>query len=328
MTVSIWWWVGFNALVLLLLALDLFVFHKEAHEVKPKEAGLWSIFWVVLSLLFNLFIYFEFGPERATEFFTGYLIEKSLSVDNLFVFVLIFSYFRVPARYQHRVLFWGILGALLLRAVLILLGSFLITQFAWTIYLFGAFLVFTGIRMAFEKEEAIEVEANPLIRLVRRIFPVTPGYHGQRFFWRDAGKLMVTPLFIVLVMVESTDVIFALDSIPAIFAITKHSFIVYTSNIFAILGLRALYFLLANVIDKFHFLKYGLALVLTFIGTKMIITMFDIHVPTGISLGVVAVVLIAAVVLSMLFPKELEEHPQLQHHEGDAYPEDIPDEPE
>ncbi len=314
---SIWWWVGFNALVLVLLALDLFVFHKEAHEVKPKEAALWSVFWVVLSLLFNLFIYFEFGRDRAVEFFTGYLIEKSLSVDNLFVFVLIFSYFKVPASFQHRILFWGILGALVMRAALISVGSILISQFAWMIYVFGAFLIFTGIRMAFEKEGSIEVEANPLIRLVRRWFPITHEYDGHKFFTRVGARTMGTPLLIVLLMVESTDVIFALDSIPAIFAITKEPFIVYTSNIFAILGLRALYFLLANVIDKFHFLKYGLAVVLTFIGAKMVVTAFDIHIPTGISLVVVAVILLASVALSLLFPQEVEEHPMIRHGEGE-----------
>jgi tellurite resistance protein TerC len=314
---SIWWWVGFNALVLALLALDLFVFHREAREVKPKEAALWSVFWVVLSLLFNLFIYYEFGPASATEFFTGYLIEKSLSVDNLFVFVLIFGYFNVPPRYQHRILFWGILGALVMRALLIFTGSVLISNFEWTIYLFGAFLVFTGVRMAFEKDDSIEVEANPLIRFVRRLFPVTTTYHGHRFFVREAGRTFATPLLIVLVMVESTDVIFALDSIPAIFAITKNSFIVYTSNIFAILGLRALYFLLANVIDKFYFLKYGLAVVLCFIGVKMIITWFDVHVSTGISLGVVGLVLVASVAISLLFPKR-EEHPALTSASEDS----------
>lgn len=315
---SIWWWVGFNALVLALLALDLFVFHKEAREVKPKEAALWSVFWVVLSLLFNLFIYFEFGRAAATEFFTGYLIEKSLSVDNLFVFVLIFGYFNVPPRYQHRILFWGILGALIMRAILIFTGSVLISNFEWTIYLFGAFLVFTGIRMAFEKEDGIEVEANPLIKFVRRLFPVTNGYHGHRFFVREAGRTFATPLLIVLVMVESTDVIFALDSIPAIFAITKNSFIVYTSNIFAILGLRALYFLLANVIDKFYFLKYGLAVVLCFIGVKMIVTWFDVHISTGISLGVVGAVLVTSVLISLLFPKREEAHPAIPSAPGDA----------
>ena len=304
---GIWWWVGFNALVVGLLLLDLFVFHKEAHEVKPKEAALWSVFWVVLSMLFNLFVYLEFGPQAGIEFLTGYLIEKSLSVDNLFVFVMIFSYFRVPARYQHRVLFWGIIGALLLRAFLIGVGSYLIEQFDWMIYVFGGFLVYTGVRMSLEKETAIEVEANPLIKVLRKVLPITNRYHDQRFLVREAGRWVATPLLVVLVMVESTDVIFALDSIPAIFAVTKEPFIVYTSNIFAILGLRALYFLLANVIDKFHLLKYGLSIVLTYIGVKMIVTAFDIHIDTLFSLGIVAIVLTASVVLSLVFPRREDE---------------------
>jgi tellurite resistance protein TerC len=300
---GIWWWVGFNALVLGLLMLDLFVFHRQAHEVKPKEAAGWSAFWVALSLLFNLFVYLHFGKAAGVEFLTGYLIEKSLSVDNLFIFVMIFSYFRVPARYQHRVLFWGIIGALILRSFLIGVGAYLIAQFTWMIYVFGAFLVYTGIRMSLEKETAIEVEANPLIRMLRKVLPLTNRYHDQHFLFHEAGRWVATPLLVVLVMVESTDVIFALDSIPAIFAVTKDPFIVYTSNIFAILGLRALYFLLANVIDRFHLLKYGLSVVLTYIGVKMIITMFGIHIDTLISLGVVAVVLTASVVLSLLFPQ-------------------------
>jgi tellurite resistance protein TerC len=303
---GIWWWVGFNALVLGLLMLDLLVFHKKPHEVKPKEAAGWSVFWVVLSLLFNLFVYYEFGHQAGIEFLTGYLIEKSLSVDNLFVFVMIFSYFRVPAVYQHRVLFWGIIGALLMRASLIAVGSYLIEQFHWMIYVFGAFLIYTGIRMSLQKETAIEVEANPLIKMLRKVLPITNRYHDQNFLIRDTGRWVATPLLVVLVMVESTDVIFALDSIPAIFAITKNTFIVYTSNIFAILGLRALYFLLANVIDKFHLLKYGLSVVLTYIGIKMVVTMFDIHIDTMISLGIVALVLIASVILSLMFPQPEE----------------------
>ena len=309
---SIWWWVGFNALVLLLLVVDLGVFHREAHEVKPKEAMTWSAVWISLALLFNVFVYFEFGEKAALDFFTGYLIEKSLSVDNLFVFVLIFSYFNVPARYQHRILFWGIVGALLMRASLIFLGSYLITQFAWIMYVFGAFLVYTGVRMAFEKETTIEIEANPLIKFMRRFFPVTNQYHDQKFILKKEGKWVVTPMLVVLVLIESTDLVFALDSIPAIFAVTNDTFIVYTSNIFAILGLRALYFLLANVVNKFHFLKYGLAIVLSFIGVKMIIADWY-HIDTRISLVVVALVLIGSVVASLLWPEEVEEHPIVSH---------------
>ncbi len=310
---SIWWWVGFNVFVLLLLVLDLGVFHKDSHEVKPKEAAIWSVVWVTLSLLFNLFVYFEFGPKAASEFLTGYLIEKSLSVDNLFVFVLIFSYFNVPAKYQHRILFWGIIGALVMRAGLIGVGAFILREFSWAIYVFGAFLVYTGIRMALEKETTVEVEANPVIKLLKRWLPVSNRYHGQKFMIREGGKWVATPMFVVLVLIESTDLVFALDSIPAIFAITQDEFIVYTSNICAILGLRALYFLLANVIDKFYFLKYGLSAVLTFIGAKMLVTYFDIHIPIMLSLGIVAGMLVISVAISLLFPKEVEEHPLVSH---------------
>jgi tellurite resistance protein TerC len=310
---SAWWWIGFNALVIVLLVVDLGVFHREAHEVKPKEAGIWSIVWITLALLFNVFIYYQLGPQKATEFLTGYVIEKSLSVDNLFVFVLIFSYFNVPAKYQHRILFWGILGALLMRASLILLGAYLLAQFHWIIYGFGAFLIYTGVRMAMEEEIDVEIEANPIIKLLRRWFPITETYHDQKFFFRKAGRWVMTPMLVVLMLIESTDLVFALDSIPAIFAITNDPFIVYTSNIFAILGLRALYFLLANVIDKFHYLKYGLAIVLTYVGVKMIVTAFDIHIPTWLSLTIIGVVLLSSVGLSLLFPKENEEVSPVTH---------------
>ena len=313
---SLWWWVGFNALVLLLLVVDLGIFHREAHEVKPKEAAIWSGVWITLALLFNLFVYYEFGAQDTTEYLTGYLIEKSLSVDNLFVFVMVFSYFQVPARYQHRILFWGIIGALIMRALLIGTGAYLISHFSWIIYIFGAFLIYTGVRIAFEKESAIEIEKNPVIKLVRRWLPVTNAYHGQKFFLRQAGKFVVTPMFVVLMLIESTDLVFALDSIPAIFAVTQKTFIVYTSNIFAILGLRSLYFLLANVIDKFHLLKYGLAVVLSFIGIKMVIAEWY-HIDTMISLGVVAVVLTAAIVGSLLWPEKSEAHDQLAEHDGE-----------
>ena len=304
-------WVGFNILVLALLSLDLFVFHREAHEVSLKEAAGWSAFWVSLSLLFNLGIYHFMGAQVGLEFLTGYLIEKALSVDNIFVFVLIFSYFNVPPRYQHRVLFWGILGALVMRGAMIGAGAALIHQFHWIIYVFGAFLVFTGIRMAMQTEHAIEPESNPVIRLIRRLIPVTNVYHGQKFFVKEevGGRLrrVATPLFVVLVLVETTDLIFAVDSIPAIFAITTDPFIVYTSNVFAILGLRALYFLLAGVIHKFHYLKLGLSVVLVFVGAKMLL--IDIYkVPIGLSLGVIAAMLGTSVAASLLFPKEVSEH--------------------
>jgi tellurite resistance protein TerC len=308
----IWLWVGFNLFVLLLLALDLGVFHRKAHAVTTREALSWSVVWISLALLFNAGIYFfwdRIAPasdytngEAALAFFTGYLIEKSLSVDNIFVFVLIFSYFAVPAAYQHRVLFWGILGALLMRGVLIVLGAALIKEFHWIIYVFGGFLIFTGIRMALHKDEEIHPEHNPLVSLVRRFLPVTRGYVNDRFFVRTGTALAVTPLFLVLLIVESTDLIFAVDSIPAIFAVTSEPFLVYTSNVFAILGLRSLYFLLAGVMNKFHYLKLGLATVLTFVGFKMVLT--DIYkIPVGVSLAVVAGILTVAVIASLLRPR-------------------------
>lgn len=314
---QIWLWVGFNAFVLGMLALDLGVFHREAHTVSMKEAGAWSALWVTLALVFNYGIYHFMGPDEGLAFLTGYLIEKALSVDNIFVFVLLFSYFRVPARYQHRVLFWGILGALVMRGAMIAAGAALIHQFHWIIYVFGAFLVVTGIRMATQNEHAIEPESNPVIRLVRRFVRVTDKYHGQRFFiWENVdGRLqrVATPLFVVLVLVETTDLIFAVDSIPAIFAITTDTFLVYTSNVFAILGLRALYFLLAGVIHKFHYLKLGLSAVLVFVGAKMLVTYFDLHIPVGLSLAVIGTVLLLSVVASLLFPKSAEEHDPVSH---------------
>jgi tellurite resistance protein TerC len=310
MTTSIWLWVGFNLFVLALLALDLGVFHRKAHAVSAKEAAIWSVVWISLSLLFNGAIYLfwdRFIPgspisngQAALEFFTGYLIEKALSVDNIFVFVLIFSFFRVPSAYQHRVLFWGILGALLMRGAMILAGAALIKEFHWIIYVFGAFLIFTGIRMAFHKDEELHPEDNPLVKLFKRLMPVAPDYEGAKFFIRRAGQLMATPLLIVLLVVESTDLIFAVDSIPAIFAVTQDPFIVYTSNVFAILGLRSLYFLLAGVIDKFHYLKLGLSAVLTFVGVKMLLTDTAYKIPIFVSLGVIAAILTVAVVASLV----------------------------
>ena len=323
---QIWLWVGFNVFVLMMLALDLGVFHKEAHEVSMREAAGWSVLWVSLALVFNYGIYRFMGPEVGLEFLTGYLIEKALSVDNIFVFVLIFSYFNVPPRYQHRVLFWGILGALLMRGAMIAAGAALIAQYHWIIYIFGAFLVFTGIRMATQTEHAIEPESNPVIRLVKRFVPVTNQYHGQKFFIREeaGGRLrrVATPLFVVLVLVETTDLIFAVDSIPAIFAITTDPFIVYTSNVFAILGLRALYFLLAGVIHKFHYLKLGLSAVLVFVGAKMLVTYFDYHVPIGLSLGVIGTVLLASVGASLMFPRSVDAHDPVVHDPLEKRPPD------
>jgi tellurite resistance protein TerC len=305
---QLWLWVGFNAFVLGMLALDLGVFHRKAHEVSIREAAAWSAVWVALALAFNYGIYRFMGADAGLEFLTGYLIEKALSVDNIFVFVLVFSYFRVPARYQHRVLFWGILGALVMRGVMIAAGAALIARFHWVIYLFGAFLVITGVRMATHAAPAIEPERNPVIRLVRRLVPVTGRYHGQQFFAREAGRRVATPLLVVLAFVETTDLIFAVDSIPAVFAVTTDPFLVYTSNVFAILGLRALYFLLAGVIHRFHFLKLGLAAVLVFVGAKMLLA--DVYaVPIGLSLGVIALILGASVAASLAFPRAAAHDP-------------------
>lgn len=297
-------WVVFNVFVLGILVLDLAVFHRKAHVVSLREALAWSCVWVSLALLFGLGIYLLRGGEKALEFITGYLIEWSLSVDNLFVFLVIFSYFAVPAIYQHRVLFWGILGALVLRALFIATGTALLSKFHWMIYVFGVFLIFTGIKLLFAGDEKIEPEKNPAVRLVRRFMKITPSFEGQRFFVRKDGILWATPLFLVLVVVETTDVIFAVDSIPAIFAITLDPFIVYTSNVFAILGLRALFFLLAGVMGMFRFLKVGLSFVLCFVGVKMTIVDFY-KIPIGISLGVVGTILLLSVVASLFArPKE------------------------
>jgi tellurite resistance protein TerC len=293
-------WVLFNVFVLLMLALDLGVFHRKSHEVKLREALLWTAAWVSLALVFNLGLYYQKGGGPALEFFTGYLIEKALSVDNIFVFVLLFTYFKVDARHQHKVLFWGILGALVMRAAFIAAGVTLITKFHWIIYIFGAFLVLTGIKMVVAKDKEVHPERNPLIRLFRRLFPVTEGYREDRFFVREAGRWTATPLFIVLLMVETTDLIFAVDSIPAILAVTQDAFIVYTSNVFAILGLRSLYFALAGVMGLFRFLHYGLAAILVFVGAKMLLS--DVYkVPISLSLGVIAAILALAVVLSLAF---------------------------
>jgi len=305
---TIWGWIGFNVVVLAILALDLGVLHKRSEKVTLKEAATWSAIWVALSLCFAFAVYRTMGEESGLEFLTGYLIEYALSVDNIFVFVLIFSYFSVPEKYQHRVLFWGIIGALVLRGVMIVAGSALVTRFAWTLYVFGAFLVVTGIRMALQKDgSAYNPERDPVLRLARRLLPVTPDYRGDSFFVREpdsTGKLRIaaTPLFIVLLIVDTTDVVFATDSIPAIFAVTRDPFIIYTSNICAVLGLRALYFLLASVVDKFVYLKLGLSVVLIFIGAKMLVEPF-IHIPIVGSLGVVGAVLGSSILASLRWPR-------------------------
>lgn len=297
-------WIAFNVFVLGMLALDLGVFHRKAHTVSIKEASIWSVVWVCLAMIFNVGIYFAWGSEKALEFLTGYVIEKSLSVDNLFVFLMIFQYFSTPSQYQHRVLFWGILGALILRAIFIAAGAALLATFHWMIYVFGAFLVVTGIKMLLQGDEKIEPEKNPVVRLFEKWVPISKEYDGQKFFVRRQGKIHATLLMLVLIVVETTDVIFAVDSIPAIFAITDDPFIVYTSNVFAILGLRALYFMLAGVMEMFVYLKVGLSFVLCFVGAKMML--IDIYkIPVGVSLSVIGGVLLLSILASWVIkPKQ------------------------
>jgi len=307
------WFILFNAFVLVLLALDLGVFHRKAHVVKMKEAIGWSIFWVVFALLFNLAFWWFWpdGHDGLTRnqaglcWFTGYLIERALSIDNIFVFVVLFSYFQLPAKHHHRVLMWGILGAMILRAVFILAGVALIEKFRWTLYIFGVLLVYTGIKLAFAKGTEVHPERNPVLKLMRKLLPITRDYVEGHFFTRVDGRLLATPMFVVLIMVETTDLVFAIDSIPAIFGITTSSFIIYSSNIFAILGLRALYFALAGVMDLFHYLHYGLAAVLVFIGAKMLAAeAWHFHLGIGWSLGIVGAILAIATIASLLKPGE------------------------
>ena len=293
-------WIGFNLFILFLLFLDLKIFNRKAHEITIKESLLWSGVWIAISLLFNIGVFFWYGHEAALQFFTGYLIEKSLSIDNLFVFLLLFSYFKVPAKYQHKVLFWGILGALIMRGMLIFLGATLIARFHWILYIFGLFLIITGIKMALQKEEKeVHPERNVIVRFFKKYFLVTTGYHEENFFIKTGGKRYATLLVIVLIAVETTDLLFAVDSIPAIFAITQDSFIIYTSNVFAILGLRSLYFALAGMMHLFYYLRHGLSVVLTFIGLKMLLINY-ISIPIGFALGVVGTVLLVAVVASII----------------------------
>jgi len=287
-----------------MLVLDLGVFHRRAHKVSIREALVWSAVWIGLALVFAAGVWFELGRERALEFLTGYIIEKSLSVDNLFVFLVIFSYFGVAPRYQHKVLFWGILSALVFRAAFIAAGVTLIRQFHWVIYVFGVFLVYSGVKLFFQKGHEIHPEQNPVLRLLRRfrrLFPITKRYLGGRFLFRRHGAWVGTPLLVVLIMIETSDIVFAVDSIPAILAITTDPFVVYTSNVFAILGLRALYFALAGVMEVFHYLHYGLSFILAFVGVKMLLA--DIYkIPVPVALGVVAVILAGSVILSLLRP--------------------------
>ncbi len=305
MTDTLWLWLGFNVFVLAMLALDLGVFHRKAHVVTFRESMAWTVVWVSLALLFNLGVWHFMGPQKGLEFFTGYVIEKSLSVDNVFVFALLFSYFAVPPLYQHKVLFWGILGALVMRAIMIFLGAALIAKFSWIIYIFGAFLILTGIKMIVKREEEIHPERNPLVRWFKKLMPVTNDYRGDHFFVKENGVRMATPLFVVLLLVEFSDLIFAVDSIPAIFAVTMDPFIVYTSNVFAILGLRSLYFALAGVMDKFHYLKIGLGVVLSFVGVKMLLGHTPWKIDTLVSLGVIVTVLAGSIIISLLRPRKL-----------------------
>lgn len=292
-------WILFNVFILIMLALDLGVFNRKSQQITVKSALGWTAFWVFLSFLFNVFVYFQLGEEEAFEFFTGYIVEKSLSVDNIFVIILIFSYFKVPVEYQHKVLFWGILGALVMRIIFILVGVELIQNFHFLIYLFGGFLIFTGIRFFLQKDDAINLDTNPFVRFLKKIFPITPDFRGDKFFVRESGRLWVTPLFLVVIVIEGTDLVFAVDSIPAILAISDDSFIVYTSNVFAILGLRSLYFALAGIEKYFSFLKYGLATILIFVGVKMCIADWY-KIPIEISLAFIVLTLSVAVLASMV----------------------------
>lgn len=299
MTVDLWVWGAFVGFLLCLLALDLFLFHREAHAVSIREATVWSIIWIALGLAFGAVLWVWQGGQAAGEYLAGYLIEKSLSVDNIFVFAVLFSYFAVPAAYQHRVLFWGVLGAIVFRAIFIAAGLTLLSLFHWVIYVFGGFLVLTGIKMALHRDEEVHPEQNPALRALRRVLPITAQYHGQRFITRVEGRLFATPLLAVLVVVETTDIVFAIDSIPAILAITRDPFLVFTSNAFAILGLRALYFVLAGMMQRFVYLKLGLGVLLVFVGVKMLLS--DVYkLPIWLSLAIIATIVGVSIVASLL----------------------------
>ncbi|HYG04144.1 MAG TPA: TerC family protein [Chryseosolibacter sp.] len=298
-------WLGFNLFVLVMLALDLGVFHRKSEEISVKEALKWTAIWITLAMVFNLFLYKIMGKEKAIEFFTGYIIEKSLSVDNIFVIIMIFSYFHVPKAYQHKVLFWGILGALVMRVIFIFSGIELIHKFHWLMYVFGGFLIFTGIKMLIAGDTKIEPERNPVVKLVRKTFPVTKSFHGDKFFTRIQGRLWATPLFLVVMLIEATDLIFAVDSIPAILAISEDPFIVYTSNVFAILGLRSLYFALSGIETYFKYLKYGLSAILVFVGVKMCIVDF-VKIPIELSLIVIVFTLGVSMMISLVATSKKE----------------------
>jgi len=301
------------------MAVDLGLLNRQAHVISLKEAARWTVVVVLVALAFNGWIFYERGSQSGFEFLAGYVLELALSVDNVFVFILILSYFRVPTAYHHRVLIWGIIGALILRGGAIAAGAILISSFHWITYVFGAFLVVTGVRMAFHDEQDIEPESNPVLKLIRRFMPISPSYDGSKFFTKQViagtAKDLATPLFVVLIMLDVTDLVFAVDSIPAVFGVTLDPFIVFTSNVFAICGLRSMYFLLAGIVDKFHFLKLGLALVLTFAGVKMLLVFFHIEIGVVPSLGVVTSALAVSVVASMLLKKKDKHHSPVEHHE-------------
>lgn len=302
MTAQLMPWVLFTLFIMIMLAIDLGIFNRKAHEVSVKEALVWSGVWVTLALAFNVGVYFWKGQEVAVQFFTGYIVEKSLSVDNIFVFLQVFAYFSVPALYQHKILFWGILGAIVMRAIFIFAGVALISKFHWIIYIFGAFLVITGIKMALSKNKEIHPEKNPLLKLLKRFIPLSHDYEDGRFFVKRNGAILATPMALVLIVIETTDVIFAVDSIPAILAITTDPFIVYSSNLFAIMGLRAMFFALAGVIRRFHYIHYGLAAILAFVGVKMLISEFY-KLPSMVALAVIAAILAASMIASAIWAR-------------------------
>lgn len=308
-------WIFFNLFIIVMLIVDLMVLHKDDEAVSIKEALYWTGTWIALALLFGVGVYYYMGTQASLDYYTGYLIEKSLSVDNIFVFLLVFTYFKVPDEFQHKVLFWGIFGALVMRLFFIFTGVALMERFHWVIYIFGGFLVFTGINLAMGKDKEVHPERNPVLKLVRRFFPTTKNYHGSKFFILKMGRLFATPLFIVLVVIETTDLVFALDSIPAILAITRDEFIIYSSNAFAILGLRALYFAVSGIMRLFHYLHYGLSLILVFVGIKMLISDFY-HIPTPYALLFVAGTLTISIIASILYPQK----------EGPVKTEKLPDE--
>jgi len=312
--VSIYAWIGFLLFVFLMLALDLGVFNRKAHVINMKEALMWSAIWIMLALIFNFGIYYfdleGNGKQKALEFLTGYIIEKSLSIDNLFVFIMLFSFFNVERKYQHKILFWGILGALIMRAIFIFAGVALIERFHWIIYIFGAFLIFTGIRMLVHKERKVDPDKNPLVRLFKKFMPVTTEMHGSKFFIKKNHILYATPMFIVLIVIEFTDLLFAVDSIPAILAISNDTFVIFTSNVFAIFGLRALYFALVGITEYFYYLKYGLSFILVFVGVKMLIADTPYKIPITYSLLTIAGIIAFCILLSVIIkPKKENQTP-------------------